>query len=103
MTWNRFKSLSQYVPELGLWVDASKTSLADDAVTSDPLVATAFPAAFESMARLESGGVANPDEGRRVGHYWLRAPQLAPDEATRRAIEEALAAVKRFAEDVYAG
>ena len=22
---------------------------------------------------------ANPDEGRQVGHYWLRNPELAPD------------------------
>ena len=29
------------------------------------------------MAALEKGAIANPDENRMVGHYWLRAPDLA--------------------------
>ena len=33
---------------------------------------------FEFMSHLESGALANPDEQRRVGHYWLRNPDLAP-------------------------
>ena len=35
-------------------------------------------AAVAEMAALEAGAVANPDEGRMVGHYWLRAPERAP-------------------------
>ena len=34
--------------------------------------------AYEAMSRLEAGEIANPDENRMVGHYWLRAPELAP-------------------------
>lgn len=34
--------------------------------------------AFEEMRTLEDGRVANADENRMVGHYWLRAPDLAP-------------------------
>ena len=30
------------------------------------------------MEELEKGALANPDENRMVGHYWLRAPELAP-------------------------
>ncbi len=30
------------------------------------------------MLEIEAGAIANPDEGRQVGHYWLRAPDLAP-------------------------
>ena len=40
---------------------------------------TALAPAFEAMAAIERGAVANVDEGRAVGHYWLRAPELAPD------------------------
>jgi len=29
-------------------------------------------AAIEAMRALEAGAVANPSEGRQVGHYWLR-------------------------------
>ena len=33
------------------------------------------------MDALEKGAIANPDEGRQVGHYRLRTPELAPDRA----------------------
>ena len=36
-------------------------------------------AALDAMRKLEAGGIANPDEGRRVGHYWLRAPGRSPE------------------------
>jgi glucose-6-phosphate isomerase len=101
--WQRFQALSLHVPSLSLLVDLSKTSLADDALARDPLVSGAFPAAFLAMEALEAGALANPDEKRRVGHYWLRAPERAPDAETRSAIETALAEVKAFAADVHAG
>jgi glucose-6-phosphate isomerase len=101
--WQRFKDLSLSVPELGLMVDLSKTSLADDALLEDPLAGKPFDDAFAAMERLEKGAIANPDEGRRVGHYWLRAPELAPDEETTRTIRDTLSRVKRFAADVHAG
>ncbi len=56
-----------------------------------------------AMAALEGGAVANPDEGRQVGHYWLRAPELAPDVGTARAISDTLDAVTTFAEAVRSG
>jgi glucose-6-phosphate isomerase len=101
--WQRFQALSLHVPSLSLLVDLSKTLLADDALARDPLVSGAFPAAFLAMEALEAGALANPDEKRRVGHYWLRAPERAPDAETRSAIETALAEVKAFAADVHAG
>ena len=33
---------------------------------------------MQAMQSLESGEIANPDEGRQVGHYWLRNPSIAP-------------------------
>jgi glucose-6-phosphate isomerase len=102
-SWQRFVAFSRHVPELGLTVDLSETSLADDALTSDALVTGAFPKAFADMAALEKGAVANPDENRMVGHYWLRAPELAPDPALRKAVEETTARVVDFAAKVHAG
>src|SRR6266545_5388369 len=101
--WQRYQALSLHVPSLSLLVDLSKTSLQDDALHRDPLLPAAFPAAFAAMEALEAGAIANPDEGRRVGHYWLRAPERAPDAETRGAIESTLASVKAFAENVHAG
>jgi glucose-6-phosphate isomerase len=55
------------------------------------------------MAALEGGAIANPDEGRMVGHYWLRNPGLAPNDEIRRQITEPLAALKEFAGQVHSG
>jgi glucose-6-phosphate isomerase len=59
-----------------------------------------WDAAFSSMAALEAGAIANPAEGRRVGHYWLRAPELAPAEL-RGAIEAQVEAVLATAESIH--
>ena len=42
---------------------------------------------FYSMELLEHGAIANPDENRMVGHYWLRDSMLAPTQEIRDAIE----------------
>jgi glucose-6-phosphate isomerase len=59
--------------------------------------------AFADMAALEGGAIANPDENRMVGHYWLRDPERAPTPELQRAIESTVAAVKTFAAQVHAG
>ena len=89
----RLRSLSAFAPAVPLVVDVSRTCLPAHAKTSDPLLVEAFPAAFSGMAALEAGGIANPDEGRRVGHYWLRAPELAPEPELTRAIEETVSSM----------
>jgi glucose-6-phosphate isomerase len=59
--------------------------------------------AYREMDALESGQIANPDEGRRVGHYWLRAPELAPDPKITRDIKNNLHSIKNFASKVHMG
>jgi glucose-6-phosphate isomerase len=103
LPWQRYQALSLHVPSLSLLVDLSRTSLSDDALHRDPLLTTAFPAAFATMEALEAGAIANPDEGRRVGHYWLRAPERAPDAETAEAIRGTLTRIENFAEAVHAG
>ncbi len=44
----------------------------------------AMQAAFLAMESLESGAIANPDEDRMVGHYWLRDFARIPDESLRK-------------------
>jgi glucose-6-phosphate isomerase len=58
--------------------------------------------AFTDMDGLESGAIANPDEKRMVGHYWLRAPQLAPTKEIAREIETTVESIKKFAAEVHA-
>lgn len=59
--------------------------------------------AYAELAKLEAGAVANPDEGRMVGHYWLRCPEMAPSEEIRRGIEDGIRSAKEFAAQVHAG
>lgn len=59
--------------------------------------------AFDDMAALENGAIANPDEQRMVGHYWLRNPALAPSPELRDAVTRPLADLKAFAAKVLAG
>ena len=59
--------------------------------------------AFADMTALEAGAIANPDEGRMVGHYWLRHPELAPTERAEEQVTEPINELKRFAEQVHTG
>jgi len=55
------------------------------------------------MAALEKGHIANPDEGRMVGHYWLRNSSLAPSAELRNEIDTCLTRILTFASDVHTG
>ena len=55
------------------------------------------------MEKLEGGAVANPDENRMVGHYWLRNPDIAPNDEIREKIRENLDSLHHFSERVLDG
>lgn len=98
--WERYKRHLCVVDTVGLRVDISRMSFADDFFESH---AAAMSRALDAMEALELGAIANPDENRMVGHYWLRAPERAPEADLTKAIIGALTQVKRFAERVHAG
>ena len=100
MSWSRFKEHSYHYKALGLSLDISRMPFPDDFL---PSMEPKFAEAFAAMAALEKGAVANPDENRMVGHYWLRAPQLAPAPEIAEAITSTLAAIKAFAAKVHKG
>jgi glucose-6-phosphate isomerase len=98
--WERYKKYLCVVPSIGLKLDMSRLNFADDYFERmEPMLQNAYRA----MDELEGGALANPDENRMVGHYWLRAPQLAPSPEITKEIRDTLAAVKRFASGVHAG
>jgi len=98
--WNRFKKYYTHYPELGLSLDLSRMGFPENLTET---MAPQFQKAFAAMADLEKGAIANPDEKRMVGHYWLRNPALAPTAEIRGEIEAALAKIIQFAGDVHAG
>ena len=59
--------------------------------------------AYDAMKDLEAGAMANPDEGRMVGHYWLRNPELAPSLELTNDIRSTLEKVKACSQKVHAG
>ena len=90
----------KYWPQTGLMMDWSGMGLDEAFLRS---MAEKIAAAQAGMGDLEGGAIANPDEGRMVGHYWLRAPELAPTVELRAAIEDCVAAVKAFTAKVHSG
>src|SRR5262249_38811031 len=87
-------------PSIGLAVDISRMDFdAGFFAAVEPRI----QAAFDEMEALEKGAIANPDEKRMVGHYWLRAPALAPTPEIPAAIEGTVARVAACARDVHSG
>ena len=100
MPWSRFKAHFYHNSDLGVSLDVSRIPFPDDFLaTMEPRMQDAFAA----MKHLESGAIANPDEQRMVGHYWLRAPHLAPSPDLAGEITSTLAAIKDFAAKVHSG
>ncbi|MFM7803357.1 MAG: glucose-6-phosphate isomerase, partial [Verrucomicrobiota bacterium] len=98
--WSRFQRHHLDCPSIGLALDISRVPFPDDfhAKMERPI-----RKAMADMEALERGAIANPDEQRMVGHYWLRNPALAPQPEITRAIEETLAAIAEFTGQVHSG
>jgi glucose-6-phosphate isomerase len=98
--WPRFQKYFLRYDDLDLSIDISRMRFADDFFEKmRPQVEKAFAA----MRELEAGAIANPDEQRMVGHYWLRDAKLAPNADLRRNIDETNTRIKQFAADVHRG
>ncbi len=98
--WQRFQQYFLRYDELGFSIDISRMKFPDDFFAQ---MRPKIDKAFAAMRDLEAGGIANPDEKRMVGHYWLRKPSLAPNAELRDEIENTSARIKQFATDVHAG
>lgn len=100
MSWQHYLERHYLDSELGFSMDLSCIGM-----DAQWLAGMADPAraALEEMAALEAGAIANPDEKRMVGHYWLRSPERAPEPGLSSAIRQDLARVKAFAEAVLTG
>jgi glucose-6-phosphate isomerase len=98
--WQRYREMRVDVPEVGLSLDCSRAGL-DDGFLEE--IASDARRAIDAMAALEAGAIANVDERRMVGHYWLRAPELAPSAAIREELRAACDGVCAFAARVHAG
>jgi glucose-6-phosphate isomerase len=81
-------------------LDFSMAQIEDQAIAS---MLPSVQRALLAMEQIDAGAVANADEGRMVGHYWLRAPFLAPSPEIQDEIAALLARIEAFAFDVLEG
>jgi glucose-6-phosphate isomerase len=98
--WERFQKYHSEFPEAGLAVDLSRMNVSEEFFAK---MESGVKKALTDMAALEKGAIANPDENRMVGHYWLRNPALAPNQEIRNEIEETARRVKDFAAQIHSG
>ncbi|NJN60054.1 MAG: glucose-6-phosphate isomerase, partial [Leptolyngbyaceae cyanobacterium SL_5_9] len=89
-----------YHEGLELYLDVSRMRFDDEFVA---MLQPKFEKAFQDMAALEKGAIANPDENRMVGHYWLRDPELAPTPELKQDIIDTLEQIRTFAQKVHSG
>jgi glucose-6-phosphate isomerase len=100
MNWSKFREYYLNIPELGFSLDISRMSFGDDFLSS---MEAKMQEAFKAMKELESGVIANPDENRMVGHYWLRNADLAPNAELTADIKATLAKISDISSKVHSG
>src|SRR5688572_9643766 len=98
VSWPRFQKWYFQYPALDFALDLSRVNFTEDFF---PSIEPRMQQAFAAMDALEKGAIANPDEKRMVGHYWLRNPDLAPTPEIRADILKMIEDVKTFAAEVH--
>jgi len=98
VTWQNFQQHYLDLPELGMALDTSRMNVPDKLPNELEML---FRNAFQQMQNLEKGGIANPDENRMVGHYWLRNPELAPSTDIQTVIRSTLEKIQNFVAEIH--
>jgi glucose-6-phosphate isomerase len=97
--WQRYQDWLYFNEDLGLYLDVSRMQFSNNLIET---LQPKFTKAFQAMDALEKGAIANPDENRQVGHYWLRDPELAPKELQSEIIDT-LTHIESFVKQVHSG
>ena len=98
--WQRYQDWLYYHEGLEFYLDVSRMRF-DDALVET--MQPKFEKAFQDMDALEGGAIANPDEERMVGHYWLRDAELAPTPELQQEIKDTLEQISAFTQKVHTG
>ena len=98
--WQRYQKWLYFHEGLGFYLDVSRMRFDDAFVEA---LQPKFEKAFADMVELEKGAIANPDENRMVGHYWLRNPSLAPTPEFQKEIVDSIEHIEAFAEKIHTG
>ena len=85
---------------LNFFLDLNEAQLPDASISE---LAPLLSEALRAMQDLENGAIANPDENRPVGHYWLRNHKLAPTIEIQNQISDTISSIKSFSAAVHQG
>lgn len=99
-SWERFKNYLYMDSNLGLMVDISRMDFTPSFLTE---MESSLKSVYQRIDEMEKGSIANPDENRRVGHYWLRNPDFAPTLEIQKEIQENLTHIDQFVEKIHSG
>ena len=98
--WDRFKKYYLVCDSVGVSLDISRMNFNNTFLQSKDVD---IRRAFVEMDKLEAGAIANPDEKRMVGHYWLRDATKAPNDEIKKEIVTCLANIKKFSRNIHTG
>ncbi|MEA3285892.1 MAG: glucose-6-phosphate isomerase [Candidatus Marinimicrobia bacterium] len=98
--WQKYRTNLFSNESLGLFLDISDSGVSKNQIDS---MLPEFHNVFATMDELEGGSIANPDENRQVGHYWLRNPDLAPSNLIREQITQTISDINGFASNILSG
>jgi glucose-6-phosphate isomerase len=97
--WQRYQDWLYFNKNLGLYLDVSRMRFDEHLVTT---LEPKFAQAFNDMTALEHGAIANLDENRMVGHYWLRNPEIAPEDLKNEIVDN-LDKIEAFVQKIHNG
>lgn len=98
--WDKLCNNLFYDKKTGLMIEYGGMDISDKYIAEK---SAKLDDALVFMDELEKGCIANPDEKRMVGHYWLRNTEIAPKKEIADEINGAKNAVKKFADSVIKG
>src|SRR3954451_23741251 len=98
--WERYKKYLLVDEATGFSLDISRMNFSDTFFRDHD---AGIRRAFDEMDKLEAGAIANPDEKRMVGHYWLRDSSRAPNAEIKKEIDTCLANIKKLTRLIHSG
>lgn len=98
--WERFRKYHYYNEDIFLSLDISRMAFKEMFFQETEIK---MRKAFAMMRELEKGATANPDENRMVGHYWLRSPELAPNNQIKQEIIDTILSINEFVRKIHTG